>query len=60
MRVHESVRIICELTEDESNTLSLIAERDGITLEEALFKAMKNFLSKGVQTPNSLTPSPCV
>lgn len=41
-------------TEKEMQMLRAVAERDGITPEEAIQKAIQNFLSRGVQTPNGL------
>lgn len=43
---------IFSLDRDETKILKQIAERDGISLEQALKKAMENFLQIGVQTPN--------
>ena len=53
MKVTESIGFLCEFSEDETAKIREIAERDGITLEEALSKAIKNFLATGVQTPNA-------
>ncbi len=53
MKVTESTGLLCELSDAEANILRAIAERDGITLEEALAQAIKNFLTNGVQTPKS-------
>ena len=52
MKVTESMGLLCELTDQEAEKLRAIAERDGVTPEEALAKAIKNFLTRGVQTPN--------
>ena len=52
MKIVGKVGFLCELSEDELAKLRVIAARDDITLEEALQKAIENFLSVGVQTPN--------
>ena len=51
MKLVKAVGLMFELTESEAKKLDAIAKRDGITAERALKKAIKNFLSRGVQTP---------
>ena len=53
MKISESIGYFCELSEEEAAMVNAIAERDGITPEEAIEKAIKNFLKSGVQTPNA-------
>ena len=53
MKVEEGVVLVVTLNEDEQAIAQDIANRDGITLEDAVQKAVENFLSSGVQTPNS-------
>ena len=56
MKIMGKIGFLCELSEAEVAMLREIAERDGLTLEEALQKAVKKFLSIGVQTPNRDKP----
>ena len=56
MRIIGQTGFLCEFSEDETAKLHAIAERYGITIEEALKKAILNFLTKGVQTPKSPSP----
>ena len=51
MKVTESTGLLCELSDAEAEMLREIAERDGVTPEDALAKAIQNFLTLGVQTP---------
>ena len=53
MKLVETVGFMFELTDAEKKKLDAIAERDGITAENALKMAIENFLSRGVQTPKS-------
>ena len=53
MKITESVGYLCELSDKEAAMVNAIAERDGITPEEAIEKAIKNFLESGVQTPSA-------
>ena len=53
MKVTESIGFLCEFSDEETAKIETIAKRDGTTLEQALEKAIKNFLSSGVQTPKS-------
>jgi len=53
MKITESIGFLCEFSEDEAAKIREIADRDGITLEEALAQAIKNFLAAGVQTPKN-------
>lgn len=48
MKIMGKIGFLCELSEAEVAMLREIAERDGLTLEEALQKAVKKFLSIGV------------
>lgn len=52
MKVEEGVVLLVTLDADETAVAEEIAERDGITIDQAVQKAVENFLSAGVQTPN--------
>lgn len=52
MKVEDGVVLVVTLNGNEQAVAQEIADRDGITLEEAVQKAVENFLSSGVQTPN--------
>ncbi len=56
MKVVNSGGLLCEFSEDEVAKLHEIAERHGISLEEALDLAIKNFLTAGVPTPKKSKP----
>ncbi len=53
MKVSELTGFLCEFSDEEIAKIEAIAKRDGISLEQALEKAIENFLSAGVQTPNN-------
>ena len=52
MKIENERGYIFTLDRDETEVLEKIAERDGTSLEQALKKALQNFLKTGVQTPN--------
>ena len=56
MKIEDSVGYICEFSDEETSMIRQIAERDKLTLENALAKAIQNFLETGVQTPNLSRP----
>ena len=51
MKTRAYAAVVCDLSDTDIKKLQAIAERDGITLEDALNQAVQNFLTKGVQTP---------
>lgn len=53
MKVTESVCLMCEITDKEKEKLEAIAKGDNTSIEKALQKAVQNFLSIGVQTPEN-------
>ena len=57
MKVEDGVVLVVTLDGNEQAVAQEIADRDGITIEEAVQKAVENFLSAGVQTPNSALKS---
>lgn len=52
MKVTELIGFLCEFSDEEIAKIESIAKRDGISLEQALEKAVQNFLKSGVQTPD--------
>lgn len=53
MKVEDVAGFIFELDEDEMKMVSEIAAQNGCTVAEAISRAIKNFLIRGVQTPNN-------
>lgn len=43
MKIEDSVGYICEFSDEETSMIRQIAERDKLTLENALAKAIQNF-----------------